>query len=604
MKKILSILTVFALVSGTLVHSAPNAYAAVNYYGGDGTCYTTGKHEVTELVWDLSNPPDSYTSKNRILFNGDTLKWKSAARNTVTGIHNPIWCSGDPYQQICGHYGEDVVVHEVRTGLKFIYKDSLSSSFTTKTTKEYEFDAVDETAMTTREESSVPVNAMIKESVVVDESLSVISYPTKVTYVGDHDSSYSYKRCGSLNAANEHIAYETFARHTGYTVEVRTLNYSKIPVRYNLNGGIVEKGKGLPSDFAIEDDYYDYDVNVPVKLGFFFKEWTDADTENRHFVRANKDKIRVGSAYDWWDEIDQEAVANITLEASWATDMVKILFDVNGGDELKSNSVNVIYNETNAKDTELLQTPTKNGYAFDGWYIDDTKITCIDDIPASAWNQSNEYTVTAKWKIDAASGTTSSAKPSAGASTAPSEKPSTEPSVKPSTAPTKGETVTDEKSGVQAKVVNANEKEVSYVTSSADQKSATIKVPSSITVNGTSYKVVKIEDGAFANNKVVTKVTLPNSVLTIGKNAFKDCSKLKTITIPGKVNQIGSNAFYGCKKLKQIELKTTKLKAKNVGKNAFKGISKSATMKVPKKQLKTYKQFMKKKGFQGKLKSK
>ncbi|MGN0513659.1 MAG: carbohydrate-binding domain-containing protein, partial [Lachnospiraceae bacterium] len=173
------------------------------------------------------------------------------------------------------------------------------------------------------------------------------------------------------------------------------------------------------------------------------------------------------------------------------------------------------------------------------------------------------------------------------------------------------------------KILDASKKEVSYV-KAPNKNQTVIKVPSTITVNKVTYKVVKIEDGAFRGNNKVTRIVLPSSIKIIGKNAFRGCKKLKTIsmsknvteiranafmgctsltkiTIPSKVTKIGANAFNGCKKLKTIIIKTRKLKAKTVGKNAFKGTPKKAKMTVSKKSLKLYKKFMKNKGFKGKI---
>lgn len=104
-----------------------------------------------------------------------------------------------------------------------------------------------------------------------------------------------------------------------------------------------------------------------------------------------------------------------------------------------------------------------------------------------------------------------------------------------------------------------------------------VSIPSSITINGTSYKVVKIGNNAFKNSKKLTKITVSKNVTSIGKNAFS-----------------------GCKKLKNITIKSTKLKS--IGKNAFKGISKKSTIKVPKNKKKAYSKLLKKAGFKGKIK--
>ena len=42
--------------------------------------------------------------------------------------------------------------------------------------------------------------------------------------------------------------------------------------------------------------------------------------------------------------------------------------------------------------------------------------------------------------------------------------------------------------------------------------------------------VTVIGEGAFESNTVITSVTLPNSITTIGKAAFKGCSNLKQMS--------------------------------------------------------------------------
>jgi len=148
-------------------------------------------------------------------------------------------------------------------------------------------------------------------------------------------------------------------------------------------------------------------------------------------------------------------------------------------------------------------------------------------------------------------------------------------------------------------------------------KSTTVKIPSTVVINGYTFKVTSIAANAMKNNKKVTKLVIGNNVNTIGSGAFSGCKKLKTvtigknvttigdkafyncgaltkITIPSKVTKLGKSIFQNCKKLKSIVVKSTKLKS--VGKNALKGIHKKAVIKVPKKKLKAYQKLFKKKG--------
>lgn len=65
--------------------------------------------------------------------------------------------------------------------------------------------------------------------------------------------------------------------------------------------------------------------------------------------------------------------------------------------------------------------------------------------------------------------------------------------------------------------------------------------------------VTMIDHAAFFNS-VVTSVTIPDSVTSIGDNAFGFCSQLTNISIPNSVTDIGFSAFAHCTSLKSITL--------------------------------------------------
>lgn len=64
--------------------------------------------------------------------------------------------------------------------------------------------------------------------------------------------------------------------------------------------------------------------------------------------------------------------------------------------------------------------------------------------------------------------------------------------------------------------------------------------------------VISIENGAFFGCESLQQVTIPNSVISIGNFAFACCSSLQQITIPNSVMHIGHDIFFKCKSLRQI----------------------------------------------------
>ena len=74
---------------------------------------------------------------------------------------------------------------------------------------------------------------------------------------------------------------------------------------------------------------------------------------------------------------------------------------------------------------------------------------------------------------------------------------------------------------------------------------------SSVTIPGS---VISIGKGAFSHASGLTSVTIPSSVKYIGEIAFSGCSNLTSVTIPNSVISIGGYAFSGCKSLSSVTI--------------------------------------------------
>ena len=80
--------------------------------------------------------------------------------------------------------------------------------------------------------------------------------------------------------------------------------------------------------------------------------------------------------------------------------------------------------------------------------------------------------------------------------------------------------------------------------------------------------VARIGNNAFANNKSLRSVTLPDSLLVIGDGAFSGCEWLDYITLPDTVKEIGEGAFKNCKLIEGFYVPSA---LETVGESAFEG---------------------------------
>jgi uncharacterized protein YjdB len=86
-------------------------------------------------------------------------------------------------------------------------------------------------------------------------------------------------------------------------------------------------------------------------------------------------------------------------------------------------------------------------------------------------------------------------------------------------------------------------------------KIKSIIIEEGITGIGTSrmyfYEINNTNSYTFAYTHA-TSISLPNTLLSIGRFAFKGCSELKSVTFPQKLDFIGSSAFLECSNLKSV----------------------------------------------------
>ena len=89
--------------------------------------------------------------------------------------------------------------------------------------------------------------------------------------------------------------------------------------------------------------------------------------------------------------------------------------------------------------------------------------------------------------------------------------------------------------------------------------------------------VTSIEDNAFSGSKIHT-ITLPNSVTSIKKEAFKSCVFLDTIVLPNALQSIGEGAFRSCGRLPSIVIPNS---VTTIGEYAFANCSSLTSFALP-----------------------
>jgi len=75
-----------------------------------------------------------------------------------------------------------------------------------------------------------------------------------------------------------------------------------------------------------------------------------------------------------------------------------------------------------------------------------------------------------------------------------------------------------------------------------------------ISFSNSNSNPLKFAQHLFVNKTEITKLTIPNSVTSIGAYAFFNCKGLKSVTIPNSVTTIGSYAFDNCGNLNTITI--------------------------------------------------
>ena len=192
-----------------------------------------------------------------------------------------------------------------------------------------------------------------------------------------------------------------------------------------------------------------------------------------------------------------------TLYAKWEQNTYNVHFVLNGGTGISDVKTNKIEKEP---------IPTKEGFTFVGWYLEEEFINKVE-FPYEVKNNVSLY---AKWEENI-----------------PSEL-----------------SFTVDENGVLTKVEGI----------SADNSE--VEIPSQVN----NIEVTEIGDNVFANNTYLKKLIVPETVRILGYKFCYGCSNLTEVVLSNKITVIPDYAFEKCTSLEKINFPTSLVQIRN---NAF-----------------------------------
>ncbi|MDO4972514.1 MAG: leucine-rich repeat protein [Bacteroidales bacterium] len=77
-------------------------------------------------------------------------------------------------------------------------------------------------------------------------------------------------------------------------------------------------------------------------------------------------------------------------------------------------------------------------------------------------------------------------------------------------------------------------------------------IPSTVTYNGTVYRVTYVQPSAFANQSNIVNVNIHYGVTDLNEGAFKNCTGITYVRLPSSMRYIYSKVFEGCTSLKNV----------------------------------------------------
>ena len=92
-----------------------------------------------------------------------------------------------------------------------------------------------------------------------------------------------------------------------------------------------------------------------------------------------------------------------------------------------------------------------------------------------------------------------------------------------------------------------------------------VHIPACAIIDGESYRITAVGDGAFEGNNVLEHLTIEEGVESLGENVALRCRALREVSLPSTLLSLGKQAFYGCERLTALHIGGVK----EVGESCF-----------------------------------
>ena len=261
-------------------------------------------------------------------------------------------------------------------------------------------------------------------------SISGVSNPSGLEY--GIQSNFTYKQEGVVKTLYPDITYNSKTYKyaaTGSENADKEGYYTLIPARVMIANGAnagnnsynpTASGKTYHQDYTIvmnEKNIYTVTYNVmdpgETTYGVLndYSQRVDAGTsESRLKQPASKDVPIVktdseGNKYTfsgWYKDqartvkanFNGSVTANTNYYGKYVAETYTVKYDSNGGSDVADKTLK--YNDV----VDISETPTKEGYIFDGWYYGNTKVTNQKYATLAKSESTKEITLKAKWETD------------------------------------------------------------------------------------------------------------------------------------------------------------------------------------------------------------